>query len=94
MYKSVLIEVATVPIVVFACKVKNLQNVEIYAEDACYIGGPGVATTNGLPLAAGESRMWNHTDFRKDDKYVQESLLEIYAVAAVAASVRVSAVRS
>lgn len=94
MYKSVLIEVANIPQLIFACKVKHLQNVEIYAEDACYIGAAGVATTNGMPLGAGESRMWNHTDFRKDSKDVQESLFEVYAVAAVAASVRVSAVRS
>lgn len=82
--------VGTSPAVIFQCKVSDLQTVEIYAVGAIYIGDSGVTTSNGNPLAAGESITFDHLSFRKDQKDVQEEVIKIYAVAAAGTSAQVS----
>lgn len=85
--------VSTTSAIIFQCKVKDLQFVEVYAVGALEIGLGGVTVGKGIPLAAGESRSWNHLDFRKDDKDVQESEFKIYAVATVATTAHIYGVR-
>lgn len=75
---------------IFSCVVKNLQTLELQAVGDCEIGSRSVVVGDGIPLKAGVSRFITHLDFRKDDKKVQESLLEIYAVAGVATTAQVS----
>lgn len=86
--------VGTTPSMIFSCPMRYFQFVEIYAVGAMEIGTTGVSVGTGIPMAAGESRGISHLDFRKDDKSIQEGVLEIWAVALVATTAQVSGWRS
>lgn len=78
----------------FRCKISELQHVEIYAVGALEIGIGGVTTGKGIPLSAGESRAWSHLDFRKDDKTIQNSEFDLWAVSAAGTTAHVFGVRT
>lgn len=82
--------VKTVPTPIFSILINRLQSVEIYAVGALELGTRNVSVGTGIPMAAGESRSITHLDFRKDDRDIQSSLFEIWAVAAVATTAHVA----
>ena len=66
----------------------SLQALTIYAVGALEIRMIGVAVGTGLPLSAGDAIEITHRDFCKDPD-IQESDIEIYAVASVATTIQV-----
>ena len=72
------------PTCIFDCPVSKVHNFEIKAIGACYLGDVDITTDRGLPLSAGASRGYSHTDFKKTTGNIR-----IYAVADVATSINV-----
>ena len=82
--------VGNTPTPIFRGIVSDLQSVIIYTVGSIEIGNVNVAVGTGLPLAGSSSFTFSHRDFRPDDKKVQSSNFDIYAVAAAPTTVQVT----
>jgi len=70
-------------------KVSELQSLVLLAIGNVEVGHSGVSIGSGIPISAGSALSISHLDFRKDDKPVQESWIDLYAVATVATTVHI-----
>lgn len=81
-------KVGITPDLLFSIAVKDLINVTIHAVGAIEMGAIGVSVGDGVPLSAGNKAVFTWQDFPKDVK-TQNSMINIYGVAAIATNCRV-----
>jgi hypothetical protein len=76
----------TTPIEVFRCKVDQLHNFNIHADNDCEVGDETLVIGSGEPLTAGGNWGYTHQDFRPN----ATGDIIVYVGASSAASVHVT----
>lgn len=65
----------------------------LYFGGTVYLGDQTVTSTTGKPFSNGEFYSLSHMDFRKDQKDVQDDVVELWGISGGSVTVHVTTVR-